>query len=49
MFNDEGERVTLVVVDDFPSGFEERVIFGPETPKTVVVGGSLATTIVILN
>ena len=42
MFNDEGERVTLVVVDDFPEGFEERVVFGPETPKTVVVGGTFS-------
>ena len=42
MFNDEGERVTIVIVDDFPSGFEERVVFGPETPKTVVVGGTFS-------
>ena len=39
MTNDEGERVTLVVVDDFPEGFEEKVVFGPEEPKVVVVGG----------
>ncbi len=42
MFNDEGERVTIVIIDDFPSGFEERVVFGPETPKTVVVGGTFS-------
>lgn len=42
MYNDEGERVTLVIIDDFPEGFEERVIFGPEVPKTVVVGGSFS-------
>ena len=42
MFNDEGERITLVVIDDFPEGFEERVVFGPETPKTVVVGGTFS-------
>jgi hypothetical protein len=37
----KGERVTLVVVDDFPEGFEEKVVFGPEEPKVVVVGGTL--------
>jgi len=42
MFNDEGERVTIVIIDDFPEGFEERVVFGPETPKTVVVGGTFS-------
>jgi len=42
MTNDEGERVTIVIVDDFPAGFEERVIFGPEEPKTVVVGGTFS-------
>ena len=42
MFNDEGERVTLIVIDDFPDGFEERVVFGPEKPKTVVVGGTFS-------
>ena len=42
MYNDEGERVTLIVIDDFPEGFEERVVFGPETPKTVVVGGTFS-------
>lgn len=42
MFNDEGERVTLVVIDNFPEGFEERVVFGPEEPKTVVVGGTFS-------
>jgi len=42
MTNDEGERVTIVIVDDFPVGFEERVIFGPEEPKTVVVGGTFS-------
>jgi len=42
MFNDEGERVTIVIIDDFPEGFEERVVFGPETPKTVVVGGKFS-------
>lgn len=38
MYNDEGERVTLVVIDDFPKGFEERVIFGNESPKVIVIG-----------
>ena len=42
MFNDKGERVTLIVIEDFPPGFEERVVFGPETPKTVVVGGTFS-------
>ena len=42
MFNDEGERVTIIIIDDFPEGFEERVVFGPETPKTVVVGGTFS-------
>ena len=42
MFNDEGERITLVVIEDFPEGFEDRVVFGPETPKTVVVGGTFS-------
>jgi len=42
MFNDEGERVTIVIIDDFPEGFEERVVFGPETPKTIVVGGTFS-------
>ena len=42
MTNDEGERVTLVVVDDFPEGFEEKVVFGPEEPKVVVVGGTFS-------
>jgi len=42
MFNDEGERITLVVIDDFPEGFEDRVVFGPEEPKTVVVGGTFS-------
>ena len=42
MFNDEGERVTIIIIDDFPEGFEERVVFGPETPKTIVVGGTFS-------
>ena len=42
MFNDQGERVTIIIIDDFPSGFEERVVFGPEKPKTVVVGGTFS-------
>jgi len=42
MFNDQGERVTLIIIDDFPEGFEERIIFGPEEPKTVVVGGTFS-------
>jgi hypothetical protein len=42
MFNDKGERVTIIIIDDFPEGFEERVVFGPETPKTVVVGGTFS-------
>lgn len=42
MYNDEGERVTLIIIDDFPDGFEERVVFGPEEPKTVVVGGTFS-------
>jgi hypothetical protein len=42
MFNDEGERVTLIVIDDFPEGFEEKVVFGPEKPKVVVVGGTFS-------
>ena len=42
MFNDQGERVTLIIIKDFPSGFEERVVFGPETPKTIVVGGTFS-------
>ena len=42
MYNDMGERVTMIVIDDFPEGFEERVIFGPETPKTVVIKGTFS-------
>ena len=42
MYNDEGERVTMIVIDDFPKGFEERVIFGSELPKTVVIGGTFS-------
>ena len=42
MFNDKGERVTIIIIDDFPEGFEERVVFGPEDPKTVVVGGTFS-------
>ena len=42
MFNDQGERVTIIIIDDFPSGFEERVVFGPEKPKTIVVGGTFS-------
>ena len=42
MFNDQGERVTIIIIDDFPSGFEERVVFGPEKPRTIVVGGTFS-------
>ena len=42
MYNDEGERVTMIVIDNFPEGFEERVIFGPETPKTIVIEGTFS-------
>lgn len=30
------ERITLIIVDDFPEGFEDQFIFGPENPKVVV-------------
>ncbi len=42
MYNDEDERVTQIVITDFPSGFEERVVFGPETPKVVIVSGDFS-------
>jgi len=42
MYNDKGERITMIVIDDFPEGFEERVIFGSETPKPIVIGGTFS-------
>jgi hypothetical protein len=42
MFNDKKERVTLIVIDNLPGGFEERVIFGTEQPKTIVVSGTFS-------
>lgn len=37
MFNPQtGERITLIIVEDFPSGFEDKFIFGPEEPKVIV-------------
>lgn len=39
MYNPEtGERITKVVIPDFPKGNEEDLVFGPEKPKVIVVG-----------
>lgn len=32
------DRVTLVVIEDMPMEAEESIVFGPETPKVIVVG-----------
>lgn len=31
-----GDRITLVIVEDFPEGFEDSFIFGPEEPNVIV-------------
>jgi len=38
MYNpDNDERITKVVIPDFPKGKEEELVFGPENPKVIVV------------
>lgn len=39
MYNpDTNERITKVVIPDFPNDNEEALVFGPEKPKVIVVG-----------
>jgi hypothetical protein len=39
MYNpDTNERITKVIIPDFPKDNEEELIFGPEEPKVIVVG-----------
>jgi len=39
MYNpDTNERITKVIIPDFPKDNEEALVFGPEEPKVIVVG-----------
>ena len=39
MYNpDTNERITKVIIPDFPKDNEEALVFGPEVPKVIVVG-----------
>ena len=39
MYNpDTNERITKVIIPDFPKDNEEELVFGPEEPKVIVVG-----------
>jgi hypothetical protein len=39
MYNpDTNERITKVIIPDFPKDNEEALVFGPEDPKVIVVG-----------
>jgi hypothetical protein len=39
MYNpDTNERITKVIIPDFPNDNEEALVFGPEVPKVIVVG-----------
>ncbi len=39
MYNpDTNERITKVIIPDFPKDNEEALVFGPEKPKVIVVG-----------